>query len=242
MLLNCAVGEDSWESLREKGYPTSPSWEKEISPGCSLEELMLKLKLLYFGHLMWKTDSLEKTVMLGKDWGQEGKGATEDEMAGRHHRLDGPESGWVPRLGDGQGGLACCSLWGREKSDMTEQLNWTELSQASRILQQYDFLKKKKRDFFHEINTIQDLVLYFLCLFLFMFIIFTYLFFAFSIPPPPSSLPFAAHTHTHTQYFSFSLRDSPWEYRLSCGKLNLLSAFFAWAILSNWTVFWMPCP
>ena len=65
---------------------------KEISPGCSLEVLMLKLKLRYFGHLMRRVDSLEKTLMLGgRDWGQEEKGTTEDEMAGWHHRLDGHE-------------------------------------------------------------------------------------------------------------------------------------------------------
>ena len=61
---------------------------KEISPGCSLEGLMLRLKLQYFGHLMRRVDSLEKTDA-GRDWGQEEKGTTEDEMAGRHHRLDG---------------------------------------------------------------------------------------------------------------------------------------------------------
>ena len=55
---------------------------KEISPGCSLEGLMLKLKLQYFGHLMGRVDSLEKTLMAGRDWGQEEKGTTEDEMAG----------------------------------------------------------------------------------------------------------------------------------------------------------------
>ena len=58
---------------------------KEISPGCSLEGLMLKLKLQYFGHLMRRVDSLEKTLMRGRDWGQEEKGTTEDEMAGWHH-------------------------------------------------------------------------------------------------------------------------------------------------------------
>ena len=62
---------------------------KEISPGCSLEGLMLKLKLQYFGHLMQRVDSLEKTLMLGEDWGQEEKGTTEDEMVGWHHRLNG---------------------------------------------------------------------------------------------------------------------------------------------------------
>ena len=65
---------------------------KEISPGYSLEGLMLKLKLQYFGHLMLRVDSLEKTVMLGGIGGQEEKGTTEDEMAGWHHGLDGRES------------------------------------------------------------------------------------------------------------------------------------------------------
>ena len=64
---------------------------KEISPGCSLEGLMLKLKLQYFGHLMQRVDSLEKTDA-GRDWVQEEKGTTEDEVAGWHHRLDGHES------------------------------------------------------------------------------------------------------------------------------------------------------
>ena len=64
---------------------------KEINPGISLEGMMLKLKLQYFGHLMQRVDSLEKTLMLGGTGGQE-KGTTEDEMAGWHHRLNGRES------------------------------------------------------------------------------------------------------------------------------------------------------
>ena len=64
----------------------------EISPGCSLEGLMLKLKLQYFGHLMQRDDSLEKDPDAGRNWGQEEKWTTEDEMAGWHHRLDGHES------------------------------------------------------------------------------------------------------------------------------------------------------
>ena len=63
---------------------------KEINPGYSLEGLMLKLKLQYFGHLMWRTDSLENTDA-GKDWRQEKKGMTEDEIVGWHHRLNGHE-------------------------------------------------------------------------------------------------------------------------------------------------------
>ena len=94
---------------------------------------MLKLKLQYFGHLMRRVDSLEKTHA-GRDWGQEEKETTEDEMAGWHHWLDGRESEWTLGVGDGQGGLACCDSWGRKESDMTEWLNWTELWVALMIL------------------------------------------------------------------------------------------------------------
>ena len=73
MLLNCGVGEDSWESLGLQGDPTSAGL-KEISPGCSLEGLILKLKLQYFGHLMQRADSLEKTLMLGVIGGRRRRG------------------------------------------------------------------------------------------------------------------------------------------------------------------------
>ena len=63
----------------------------------------------------------------GKDWGQEEKGMTEDEMIGWLHQLDGHGFGWTPGVGDGQGGLACCSPWGHKELDTTEQLYWTEL-------------------------------------------------------------------------------------------------------------------
>ena len=82
MLLNCGVGEDSrvpWPARR-----SNQSILKEINPACSLEGMMLKLKLQYFGHLMQRVDSLENTDA-GSDWGQEEKGMTEDEMAGWHH-------------------------------------------------------------------------------------------------------------------------------------------------------------
>ena len=94
---------------------------KEISPECSLEGLMLKLKLQYFGHLMqswlfWKDPDA------GKDWGQEDKGKTEDEMVGWHHQLNGHEFGWTPGVGDGQGGLAC---WVHEVAKSWTRLNCT---------------------------------------------------------------------------------------------------------------------
>ena len=69
-----------------------------------------------------------KDSVAGRDWGQEEKGTTEDEMAGWHHWLDGHESEWTPGVGDGQGGVACCDSWGRKELDTTERLNWTELN------------------------------------------------------------------------------------------------------------------
>ena len=117
-----------WRSLLRVPWTVRRSNQsilKEISPECSSEGLRLKLKLQYFGHLMQRVHSLEKTDA-GRDWGQEEKGTTEDEMAGWHHRLDGREFGWTPGVGNGQGGLACCNSWGLKQSDMTERLNWTE--------------------------------------------------------------------------------------------------------------------
>ena len=75
-----------WTARRSNQYIL-----KEINPGISLEGMMVKLKLQYFGHLMQRVDSLQKTDA-GRDWGQEEKGTTEDEMAGWHHGLDGHES------------------------------------------------------------------------------------------------------------------------------------------------------
>ena len=119
VLLNCNVGEDSWESL---GLQGDQSW-------VFFGRNDAKLKLQYFGHLMRRVDSLEKTDA-GRDWGKEEKGTTEDEMAGWHHWFDGRESEWTPGVGDGQGGLACCDSWGRKESDTAELLNWTELKEA----------------------------------------------------------------------------------------------------------------
>ena len=95
---------------------------KEISPGCSLEGLMLKLKLQYFGHLTRKVDSLEKTLMLGRVGGRSKRGRQ------RMRWLDGITDLMDMSLselgvGDGQGGLACCDSWGRKESDTTERLN-----------------------------------------------------------------------------------------------------------------------
>ena len=96
---------------------------EDINPECSLEGLMLKLKLQYAGHLMQRVDSLEKTLMLRGIRGRRRRGW---QMAGWHYRLDGHEFEWTPVAGDGQGGLVCCSPWSCKESDTTEQLNWTE--------------------------------------------------------------------------------------------------------------------
>ena len=99
---------------------------KEISPGISLGGLMLKLKLQYSGHPMWRVDSLEKTLMQGGIGGRRRRGWL------RMRWLDGITDSmdvkfeWTPGVGDGQGGLACCNSWGHKESDMTERLNWTD--------------------------------------------------------------------------------------------------------------------
>ena len=78
--------------------------------------------------ILWPPDAkswlIWKDPGAGKDWGQEEKGMTEDEMVGWHHQLGGHEFEWTPGVGDGQGGLACCSPWGCKQLDTTEQLNW----------------------------------------------------------------------------------------------------------------------
>ena len=84
---------------------------------------MVKLKLQHSGHLMRRTDSLEKILILGQIEGREEKGTTEDQMVGWHHQLNGHEFEQAPGVGDGQGSLACCSPWGCKELDTTEQLN-----------------------------------------------------------------------------------------------------------------------
>ena len=112
----------SWTARR-----SNQSILKEISPGCSLEGLMLKLK----APILWLPDVknwlIRKDTDAGKDWRQEERGTTEDEMVGWHHWLNGHGFGWTPGVGDGQGGLACRGSWGHKESDMTEWLDWTEL-------------------------------------------------------------------------------------------------------------------
>ena len=107
---------------------------KEISPVCSLEGLILKLKLEYFGYLMRRTESLEKTLMLAGIEGRRRRGRMEDEMVGWHHWLNGHGFGWTLGVGNGQGGLVNCGSWGCKMSDTTEWLNWTELKLRKKCL------------------------------------------------------------------------------------------------------------
>ena len=131
-LLNCGVGEDSWESLGLQGDPTSPFFHSKRNQSWVFfgrNDSKAETPVLWPPHeKSWLT---EKDPDTGRDWGQEEKGTTEDEMAGWHHRLNGRKSEWTPGVGDGQGGLACCDSWGRKESDMTERLNWTSWTEHS---------------------------------------------------------------------------------------------------------------
>ena len=99
---------------------SNPSILKEISPEYSLEELMLKLKLQYFGHLMQRADSLEKTLMLGRI---EGRRSGRQRMRWLDGITNSIEFEQAPGVGDGQESLACCSPWGHKELDITERLN-----------------------------------------------------------------------------------------------------------------------
>ena len=125
MLLNCGVEEDSFES---------PLDCKEIQPVHSKGDQ----SWVFIGRtdveaetpILWPPDAerwlIWKVPNAGKDWRQEEKGMTEDEMVGWHHWQDGHGFGWTPGVGDGEGGLMCCGSWGCKESDTTERLNWTE--------------------------------------------------------------------------------------------------------------------
>ena len=133
-----------WTMVLEK-TPESPSDCKEIQP------------VHYKGDQSWvffgRTDAKAETPVLwppdvkswligkdsdaGRDWGEEEKGTTEDEITGWHHRLKGHEFEWTPGVGDGQGGLVCFNSWGCKELGTTERLNWTELSPRNVILQKY---------------------------------------------------------------------------------------------------------
>ena len=125
---------------------------KEISPEYSLEGLRLKLKLQYFGHLMRRTDSLEKALMLGKIEGRWRKG--QQRMRWLDGIINAMDMSLIGSGGcDGQGSLACCSPWGRKESDITEWLNWTDV-QVHTLLSMYvsmaTFLKEIHKNWSHK--------------------------------------------------------------------------------------------
>ena len=120
MLLNCGVGKNSWESLGLQGDPKgNQSWIFIGRTDAEAETLILWPPDVK-NWLIWKDPDP------GKDWKQEEKEMTEDEMVGWHHRLDGHEFEQASGVGDGQGSLACCSPWGHKESNTTEWLNWPE--------------------------------------------------------------------------------------------------------------------
>ena len=124
MLLNYGVGEDSWESLGLQGDPSVHFEGDQSWVFIGRTDTKAETPILWPPHV--KSSLIGKDPNAGRDWGQEEKGMTEDEMAGCHHQLDGHKFEWIPGVGDGQGGLVCCSLWGHKELDMTEWLNWTE--------------------------------------------------------------------------------------------------------------------
>ena len=116
MLLNCGVGEDSWESLGLQGdQPVHPKVDQSwVFIGRTDVEAETPI--------LWPPDG--KSWLIRKDPDDRWGWTTE---VGWHHRLNGHGFGWTPGVGDGQGGLACCSSWGPKELDTIEQLNWTEL-------------------------------------------------------------------------------------------------------------------
>ena len=123
MLLNCGVGEDSCESLSCKEIQPVHSTGDQSWVFIGRTDAKAETPVLWPPHA--KSWLIGKDPDAGRDWGQEEKGTTEDEMAGWHHRLNGHEFEWTPGVGDGQGGLACCDSWSHKETRLSD---WTELN------------------------------------------------------------------------------------------------------------------
>ena len=137
------------------------NWEKTLESPLDCKEIQ---PVHPKGNQSWvftgKTDAKAETPILwphhakswligkdpGRDWGQEEKGTTEDEVAGWHHWLDGHESEWTLGVGDGQGGLVCCGSWVCKESDTTERLNWTEHNIVNQLHSNKNFRRNKTSD------------------------------------------------------------------------------------------------
>ena len=134
MLSNCGAGEDSWESLGQQRDQASQS-QRITTNECSSEGRMLKFQ--YFGHLMRRAESLEKTLMLGKIEGKRRRG-WQDERDGWHHQLSGRKFEQTPGDGEGQGSLVCCSPWshrvGHDWASEQQHRKWTVIKQLTIIL------------------------------------------------------------------------------------------------------------
>ena len=126
MLLNCGVGKDSESSLDCKEIQPVHSEGDQPWDFFGRNDAKAETPVLWPPHV--KSWVIGKDSDAGRDWGQEEKGTTEDEMAGWHHWLYGRESQWTLGVGDRQGGLVCCNWWGRKESDMTEWLIWSHLN------------------------------------------------------------------------------------------------------------------
>ena len=142
MLLNCGVGEDSWDPLDCKEIqPVHPKGDQSwVFIGRI--DVEAEIPVIWPPHV--KSWLIGKDPDAGRDWGQEEKGMTEDEMAGWHHQLDGHGFEWTLGVGDGQGGLVCCDSWGCKEWDRTEWLNWTELSANEWAEKLYDIQRSYK--------------------------------------------------------------------------------------------------
>ena len=130
MVLNCGVGEDSWESLGLQGDPTSPFWRRSALGYLWRNDAKAETPVFWLPHA--KSWHIGKDSDAVRDWGQEEKETTEDKMAGWHHRHDEREFVWTLGVGDGQGGLVRCDSWGCKEKDRTEWLNCTELNWPKR--------------------------------------------------------------------------------------------------------------